>query len=137
MEIILISTTQTILSVIYPKFDNKNSSIDMFLCEIDKFTKINKTNKISHSLTKKENEIQWAVNIQKPCTISYKIKFHKGFRFRLNRIKETYYLSEINHDFILYIGPNHESTRVRYVIKDKQDQHIIDQFKGKIKDIKY
>ena len=125
------------LAVIYPKFDNKNSSIDMFLCEIDKLTKINKTNKISHSLTRKENEIQWAVNIQKSCTISYKIKPHKGFKFRLNRIKETRSLNEINHDFILYIGPNHGSARVRYVIKDKEDQHIIDQFKGKIKDIKY
>jgi hypothetical protein len=125
------------LAVIYPKFNNKNSSIELFSCTTDKLSKLNENDPISHSLIQTKDTIQWAVNIQKPCTISYKINTRKGFKFGSKRVKETRSFEEINHDFILYTGPNHDATRVSYVIKDKQNQQTLDLFKGKIKDIKY
>ena len=125
------------LAVIYPKFNNKNSSIELFSCTTDKLSKLNENDPISHSLIQTKDTIQWAVNIQKPCTISYKINTRKGFKFGSKRVKETRSFEEINHDFILYTGPNHDATRVSYVIKDKQNQQTLELFKGKIKDIKY
>ena len=81
-----------------------------------------------------KDTIQWTINIQTPCTFSYKIKPRNRAKFLIHNPKETHNLKVVNHDFIVYKGSFHRSTRINYKIRDIQNNQIIDQYKGKLID---
>ena len=120
------------LVIIYPIFNNKNSAIELFVSHRKELRKIKEVMPISHSLMRTKDSIQWAVNIQKPCTISYKINQRKNRRFKIYTFKKTCSFEAINHDFILYTGSIHRSTKINYKIRDIQNNQVIDRYKGRI-----
>lgn len=122
------------LAIIYPTYNNKNSAIELFVSNTSELTKIKKYSPISHSLMRSKDTIQWTINIQTPCTFSYKIKPRNRAKFLIHNPKETHNLKVVNHDFIVYKGSFHRSTRINYKIRDIQNNQIIDQYKGKLID---
>ncbi len=120
------------LVIIYPTFNNKNSAIELFISNTSELIKNKKYSPISHSLMRNKDSIQWAINIQAPCTFSCKIKTRNRHKILVHHQKEIQNLEVVNQDFIAYKGSFQRSTRINYKIRDIQNNQIIDRYKGKL-----
>lgn len=125
------------LAIIYPTFNNKNSAIELFISNTNQLKEIKEFEPISHSLMKTKDSIQWTVNIQKPCAISYKIKQRYNQRFKIHKYKKTHTLEATNHDLILYKVSIHRSTKINYKIRDIQNNQVIDRYRGNLLNINH